>query len=92
MAAVEHELKAHPAANHAEFQAALFVYGTVQPRGNWHRAVLGMATYVDGIATQAFNAVMAALGLDVDHRAARQTAAIDCFSRCHKAFPIYPMH
>jgi hypothetical protein len=85
LALVEQEPKALPATDHAEFQGALFVYRTVQPRGNWLGTILRMAGDTDSITAEAFDAVMAALGLDVDHRSARQIRTIDNFSRRHKA-------
>jgi|SRR5579859_5223416 len=85
LALVEKEPKAHPATNHAEFQGTLFVYGTVQPCGNWLGTILRVAGNANGTTAETFDAVMAVLGLDVYHRSPSQTRAINNFSRCHKA-------
>lgn len=72
----EHEPEAHPAADHAEYQRAFLVHRAEELRGNRFRTIVGVTRYIDRVAAEVFNPVMAALGFYIDYRPVRQVRAI----------------
>src|ERR1700674_1218253 len=80
---VQHKYQAHSAPDKAQLQYAFLIYGAMQLRQHGIGAVLRVAGNADRIPAEAFDPVMAALGLHVDQGTTHQALAIDKFSRCH---------
>lgn len=78
---IEQEHEAAPSADNAEFQGALLIDRSVQSGRHRRRAVCRVAGNPDRMAAETLDAVMAALGLNVNQRTAYQVLARDDFSR-----------
>jgi hypothetical protein len=76
---VQQKHHAHSASDQAQLQHAFLIHGAVQLRGYGYRAVFRVTGNSDGMAAQAFDPVMAALGLNVNDGATRQALAIHKF-------------
>jgi hypothetical protein len=87
---VKQKYRAHSAPNQAQPHYAFLIYGAVQLRRHGIGTVLRVAGNADRIPAEAFDPVMAALGLDVDQGTTQQALAIDKFGRCHSTLP--PFH
>src|SRR5258706_15706936 len=82
-ALVEQKHQTLSAPDKTPLQNAFLIHRALQLRRHWVRAVLRVAGNANRLPAQAFNPVMAALGLYVDQTTTRQARAIYKFRRCH---------
>src|SRR5712692_3693399 len=82
-ALVQQKHQAHSAPDNAQLQGAFLIHGALQLRRHRIGAVLGVAGNTDRVPAQAFDLVMAALGLHVDQGTARQALTIYEYGRSH---------
>src|SRR5580704_6335372 len=91
LALVQEKHHSLPAPDESQLEHAFIVYGAVQVRQHGVGAILRMTGNADCVPAQAFDPVVAALGLHIDRGTARQALAVYEFSGCHSKLPVYRM-